>query len=129
MLTANSVQWFVMYFLSGAAMLALFARMYIFVTPYNERVHIEQGKLAPAVALVGAMLGFTIPIVSMSYHGAHFVEYLVWSVLAGVVQLVSFRVLYRVLPMRGEADNAAAATVYAGSAVCIGVINAFSLIP
>jgi hypothetical protein len=33
------------------------------------------------------------------------------------------------MPGQLEADNAAAGTLYAGAAVCTGIINAFSLIP
>jgi putative membrane protein len=124
-----SIQWFFMYFLTGVLMLAAFARLYIFTTPYDERVHIAAGKKAPAIALIGAMLGFTIPILTMSYHGARFTEYVLWSMIAGGVQLICFKVLYRIMPGQIEEDNSSVAILYGGSAVCIGLINAFSLIP
>lgn len=124
-----SIALFAMYLVSGVAMLWAFICLYIFVTPYDERVQIRDGKMAPTVALVGAMIGFTIPIVTMSYHGAQFVEYLVWSIVAGAIQLVCFKFLHWFMPQQIEADNVAVAVFYAGASVCVGLINAFSLIP
>lgn len=128
-LTLQSFGWFLIYLITGVAMLAGFTRLYIFATPYDERNDISECKKAPAVALIGAMLGFTIPIASMSYHGVHFWEYILWSVVSGVVQLICLKCLYWLLPKQIECDNVAAAIVYAGTAICVGVINAFSLIP
>ena len=129
MIDFDSLKWFAMYFVSGIAMFAIFVRLYMFITPYNEVEDITAGKLAPAIALTGAMIGVTIPMVTMSYHGSQFVEYVIWSAIAGVVQLIGFTVLYKLLPRQIEANNCAAATVFAGSAICIGLFNAFSLIP
>lgn len=120
---------FLIYLISGAAMLALFSRCYVFITPYEEKEQIKEGKIAPAIALVGAMFGFVMPIASMSFHGINFWDYLLWSFLAGIVQLVCFKILYWILPNQIEANNIGAAICYAGAAVCVGVINAFSLIP
>lgn len=129
MISVNSVQWFLMYFVTGSALLAIFARLYLSITPYDEVADITVGKKAPAIALIGAMLGFTVPILTMSYHGATLVEYLLWSTIAGIVQLICFKVLYRLMPGHIESDNCSVAILYGGSAVCVGLINAFSLIP
>lgn len=128
-ITLQSLGLFLLYISVGVAMLAAFVRLYIFVTPYDEREHIPAGKVAPAVALVGAMIGFTLPLVSASYHGVNFVDYVVWGVVAGLVQLACFKVLYWLMPGHIEANNAAIATVYAGASVCVGLFNAFALIP
>lgn len=120
---------FGVYFISGTGMLAIFTRLYVFATPYDEKEQIKEGKRAPAIALAGAMLGFTIPIATMSFHGARFTDYLIWSIVAGCVQLACFKVMYRLLPKQIEADNCAAAIFYAGASICVGIINAFSLIP
>lgn len=125
----TSVWLFGIYFISGIGMLAAFTCLYTFVTPYDEKQQISEMKKAPAIALAGAMLGFTIPIATMSFHGARFMDYFIWSCVAGCVQLACFKVMYRLLPKQIEADNCAAAIFYAGAAICVGIINAFSLIP
>jgi putative membrane protein len=124
-----SLLWFAAYFLTGVAMLALFTRIYIWFTPYDELVHIRQKRIAPALSLAGAMLGFTIPIVTVSYHGINYLDFIVWGVVAGAVQLICFKLLYVLMPWHPEDDNSAAATFFAGAAICVGLINAFSLIP
>jgi putative membrane protein len=128
-LSFQSLQWFAMYFLSSIALLAGFTFLYIRFTPYNEIDEIKAGKKAPAIALVAAMLGFTIPIITMSFHGAAYADYMAWSIFSGVIQLICFKLIYYLLPKQLEADNTAAGIFYAGCAVCIGIITAFSLIP
>ena len=53
---------FALYLGLSLAMLAVFVRLYISITPYHEPTEIASGKLAPAIALSGAMLGFTFPL-------------------------------------------------------------------
>ena len=121
--------WLAAYLGLGAAMLGVFTMAYVWITPYDDIADIRAGKMAPAIALVGAMLGFAAPLLIASFHGANIRDYLVWSTAACLVQLLAFKVLYWLLPNQIEANNPAAALVYAGSAVCVGLINAFSMIP
>ncbi len=120
---------FLLYAGASILLLALFAWLYKLYTPYDEFEQMKKGKKAPAFALGGAMLGFTFPLLSMSYHGTNFFDFLIWSVVAGSVQLVLFKVLYRIIPMQVDEDNQAVGIFYAFTAVCVGLINAFSLIP
>lgn len=120
---------FLLYFCSGVVLLAVFTRIYVWFTPYSEFVEIRAGKKAPAIALGGAMIGYTIPIVAASHAGVDFSEFMLWAVISGIVQLVCFKVLYGLLPRQIEADNQAVATFFAAASVSIGLINAFSLIP
>ena len=118
-----------LYVSAGTLLLAVFTRLYTLWTPYHEFVEMRLGKKAPAFALGGAMLGFTFPILSMSYHGAGFIDFVVWSTIGGLVQAVLFKVLYWLIPMELADDNQAIGIFYAFAAVCIGLIKAFSLIP
>lgn len=128
-ITLASFSNFVLYAGSGLTLLALFTWLYKLWTPYDEFVQMKKGKKAPAFAMGGAMLGFTLPIVSLSYHGANWMDFVLWSMVAGVVQLVLFKALYRLIPMDIDEDNQAVGIFYAFTAVCVGLINAFSLIP
>jgi len=125
----ESLRLFVLYLGLSIAMLALFVRLYIWSTPYHEPTEIAKGKLAPAIALAGAMLGFTIPLLVASYTRSSVVGFLAWGALACFVQLILFRVMYWLMPRSIEANNVASATCYASASVCVGLMNAASFLP
>ena len=106
-------------------MLGVFTWLYLRVTPYDEATDISKGNLAPAIALAGAMLGFTFPLLVASYTHSNFLGFLAWGVISCLVQLLAFWILYWLLPRvirrtsRGD---------LAGSSVCVGLINAASFI-
>ena len=125
----DGLWWFLVYFVVGVAMLAAFTRAYIWTTPYDEASEIAQGHLAPAIALAGAMLGFTFPLLVASYTHSDLVGYLAWSAISCCTQLAVFWVMHRLLPRVIEANNTAGATCYAAASIAIGLINAASFIP
>ena len=120
---------FLLYTFSSLVLLAVFGKIYQWLTPYHEYEQIKAGKLAPAISLGGALLGFTIPMLSVSYHGVNFVDFLIWAAVVGVLQIILFKALYWLIPMQIEEDNKAIAVIYAVLAFCVGLISAFSLIP
>jgi putative membrane protein len=120
---------FLLYTFSSLILLGIFGKIYQWLTPYHEYESIKEGKLAPAIALGGALVGFTLPMLSVSYHGVNFVDFLIWAVVVGVLQIVLFKALYWIIPMQIEEDNRAIGLLYATLAFCVGLISAFSLIP
>src|SRR5688500_14145112 len=122
-LTLNAFLAFITYLGLGIALLLAFTRLYMWTTPYNEINDIRVGKKAPAVALVGAMFGVTLPLLSMSYHGVNVVDFLVWSVVAMGIQLLCFKILYWLIPAQIEADNQAVGILFAGAAISVGAIG------
>lgn len=120
---------FCLYALSSLGLLGLFGMVYTWLTPYKELEQIKQGSTAPAIALSGALLGFTMPLLSLSFNVVNFVDFLLWALVAGAFQIVLFKVLYWVIPIKIEEDNKAVAIIYAMLALCVGLICAFSLIP
>lgn len=128
-ITLPAVGNFLLYAAASMALLALFTWLYKRWTPYDEFVQMRAGKKAPAFAIGGAMLGFTFPLLAVSHYGVNFVDFLIWALVAGVAQLALFKLLYWVIPMQVEEDNQAIGIFYAFAAICVGLINAFSLIP
>lgn len=120
---------FLLYAFSSIGLLGIFGLLYQLTTPYHEMSQIREGKAAPAIAMGGALLGFTFPLLSVSYHGTNYIDFLIWAGVAGSIQIVTFKILYWIIPMQIEENNCAIATLYAFLAVCVGLINAFSLIP
>ena len=120
---------FLLYTFSSLVLLGIFGKIYQWLTPYHEHESIKAGKLAPAIALGGALIGFTLPLLSVSYHGINYIDFLIWAVVAGLLQIILFKALYWLIPMQVEEDNKAIALIYAVLAFCVGLISAFSLIP
>ena len=120
---------FALYLGLSLVMMAIFVRLYIWTTPYHEPTEIAKGKLAPAIALSGAMLGFTFPLLVASFSRSSVYGFVAWATLACFVQLLLFQVLYRLMPKSIEANNVASATCYASASVCVGLINAASFLP
>ena len=126
----EGVYLFTLYLALGLAMLGLFTRLYTWLTPYDEAHDIAQGKIAPAVALAGALLGFTLPLLVASYTRSSVLGFVAWGALACFVQLALFWVLtYRLMPRVIETNNPAGATCFAAASVCVGLINAASMLP
>jgi putative membrane protein len=120
---------FVAYLAASLLMLFAFTMLYLRVTPYDDVKDIHDGKVAPAIALGGAMLGFTFPLLMSSYLHASFWAFAVWSIIAGLVQLGVFAAIYRFMPRAIETNNIAGSLIFAFAAVCAGLLNAASFIP
>ena len=130
-ITLTSFGNFTMYVGMSLLMLWAFICLYIKTTPYNEVEQMLNRKMAPTYALMGAMVGFMLPLLSLSFNSINIIDFTVWASIAGLLQLILFKVLYRVIPMFkfDESDNVPVGVFYACSAVCVGAIVAVSLIP
>lgn len=128
-ITLEALGNFLLYTFSSLVLLGIFGKIYQWLTPYHEYESIKEGKLAPAISLGGALIGFTLPMLSVSYHGVNYVDFLIWAGIVGVLQIILFKALYWIIPMQIEEDNRAIALIYAVLAFCVGLISAFSLIP
>lgn len=128
-ITLAALGHFLMYAFSGIGLLGIFTYIYNVVTPYNDLAEIKKGNSASSITLSGAMIGFTIPLVLLSFVGINFTDFVIWSVIVGAIQIALFKTLYKVLPLEANHTNSAVAVMYATLSVCIGLIVGFSLIP
>jgi len=118
---------FLLYFVVGSGFVALFLALYANLTPHRELALIRNGNSAAAVALVGGLLGFVVPLASVIAHSAALVELVAWGVVALVVQLGGFLVARAVLPhlpQAIEAGNVADAVFLAGLSLALGILDA-----
>ncbi len=130
MMSLQGVGGFLQYF--GAALLAeiVFLLVYMSVTTHREAALIAQGNAAAAVSLIGALLGFTLPLASVVIHAVSLIDMAIWSAIALVVQIAVFLLVDRLfsgISHRIEAGNMAAAIALAGASLAIGAINAASM--
>jgi putative membrane protein len=121
---------FLIYFALALLIFVVFTWVYMKITPYRELELIRGGNTAAAITLSGAMIGFTMPLASVVANSVNLVDMLLFSLLAGVVQIVVFVVARKLLPnLPGsiEDGNIAKATLIAAMSVCVGMLNAAAL--
>ena len=72
--------------LASLVLLVVFVGVYTRITPFNEFALIRQGNVAAALSLGGSTLGFCFTLSSSLQHNDTFLMFLVWSLVAMVVQ-------------------------------------------
>ena len=108
-------------------LVGLFTAVYIWVTPYPEFRMIHEGKVAPAISFSGALLGFVLPLASAVINSVSFLDMLVWSIVALVVQILVFFFLKALFSnlCNDIADNHPAPAILLGVlSLAAGIINA-----
>lgn len=119
---------FVLAFVTAGLFTLAFKGIYQLITPYKEGQLLREGNVAAAVALGGAILGYVIPLASALSQTHSLIEFAMWALLAGVIQILAFWAVRRIaLPdvseriVRGEV----ASGVYLLSiSVAVGILNA-----
>jgi putative membrane protein len=118
---------FFLHFLAASLLAALFCVVYIRVTPFPEFRLIHEGKTAPAVSLGGALLGFVIPLAGAIVQSVSFLDMVIWSLVALVLQLLVFfllRACFSDLSRKIAEDQMAPALLLAVLSLSAGIISA-----
>jgi putative membrane protein len=121
---------FARYVVTGFALVLLFVWIYALITPWREFALIRAGNTAAAIALVGAMLGFCLPLANTIAHAASLLDLLLWAGVALGVQVLVHLGLRLFLPYLREAieaDRTAAGITAGGFALSFGLVNAACL--
>jgi putative membrane protein len=125
--TLSTFPSFFLYFAVGGILTALFVLLYARMTPQRDIALIRAGNCAAAIALVGALVGFVLPVASIIAHSGHIIDLVVWGIVALAVQLGGFcaaRLVLPHLPQAIEDGNIADAVFLAGISVSLGILNA-----
>jgi len=121
---------FVRYVVVGFALAALFLWIYVLITPWREFALIRAGNSAAATALVGALLGFSLPLANTIAHSVSLTDVVLWALVALAVQVIvhiGLRLMLPDLKRAVEANESAAGITAGGFSVCFGLINAACL--
>lgn len=123
---------FLAYFGTAVVLAVAFLFIYQIITPQREFALIREGKAAPAISLVGAFLGFAIPMAMVIGHSVNMIDMLMWGGVVLVVQLLTFFILEHLF--KGIAakisDNCISSGVFLGGiSLGIGVLNAACMVP
>lgn len=122
---------FLFYFAAGLVLLAMFWSLYTWLTPHDEVHLIREGNSSAALVLVGALLGFLIPLVKAIGMHTTVMALTQWALLAMLVQLAVYalmRLCWRSLHQDILDDKVAVALVAGFLSTAAGVINAAAMI-
>lgn len=121
---------FLLYFGLAALLLVVFARLYTWITPHREFDLIRANNPAAAVAFGGALIGFALPLSSAISFSTSVLDFLIWALVALIVQLVVFfvaRLVVSDLSGRITRGEVGAGLFAASAAIAVGLVNAASM--
>lgn len=121
---------FLMYFGGSVLLLLAFLAAHTLLTHFHEWQLIRQGNTAVALALGGAMIGFSLPLAAAIVNSQNLVDATVSAAIALVVQLGCFsamRLLRRDATAALAKGDMAEAILLASTSVTLGILNAACL--
>jgi len=95
-------------------LLLITSAVYVLLTPWKELALLKGGNGTAGLALAGAIIGLAIPLAANVASSSSVVDFLIWSVVSLLMQLLAYRLtdmILRDLPRRIEQDEAGAAIV------------------
>jgi putative membrane protein len=123
---------FLSYFVPALMLVVCFGAVYSRLTPHNEFALIKAGNSAAAIAFGGSLIGFVLPLCTAIVHSVSLLDFLIWGLIALIVQLLTFSVVRLFIPglsKRISDDQVAAALFVALSSVAVGLVNAACMTP
>jgi putative membrane protein len=123
---------FLSYFGVAMLLLLLFGFIYTRLTAHDEFELIRHGKPAAALALGGSLLAFALPLCSAIVHSVSLVDFLIWGVIAMVIQIATFfavRIFLTGLSQRISNNEISAGLFVALTSLSVGAINAACMTP
>ncbi len=123
---------FLSYFAIAILLLLLFGFIYTRLTAHDEFELIRHGKSAAAIALGGSLLAFVLPLCSAIIHSVSLVDFVIWGVIAMVIQIATFfavRIFLTNLSQRISNNELSAGLFVALTSLSVGAINAACMTP
>lgn len=122
---------FLVYFGAALGLVGVYAALYVRITPHREFELIRQGNASAITAFLGTLLGFALPVASASAHSVSFLDFVIWSAIAGIAQLVAYLLARLSLPglsARIAAGEVGAGLWLGGLSLVVGLLNAASMV-
>jgi putative membrane protein len=123
---------FLIYFGTAIVLLLVFAFIYTRLTAHDEIALIRQGNLAASVGFGGSLFAFALPLCSAVIHSVSLVDFVIWGVIALVIQIVTFFAVRAFLPNLSQriTDNEMSAGLFvAFASLAVGAVNAACMTP
>ncbi|MFC3031922.1 DUF350 domain-containing protein [Pseudoalteromonas fenneropenaei] len=118
---------FALYFSLGYLLTVTFLFIYSKVTPHCEWTLVKAGNTTAAIGFAGTLIGFVLPIASAAINAVSLLDFVVWAVIAGVMQLVTFFMVRLYMPALSEKieQGKLSAGLFLGAAsLATGILNA-----
>lgn len=122
----DQIYGYLMHLFTGFALVGVFVVVYLWVTPFDEIALIRKGCIAPAASFGGTLTGFSVTVASGILHLPTYLGFLVWALVAMILQLLAFLVMKKAMPDMKEAiesNNIAMGMLIGGISLSIGLIN------
>jgi putative membrane protein len=126
----DQVYSYAVHLLSAFALLAVFAAVYLKLTPYAELALIREGNVAALLSFGGAIAGFSLTLASSIAHNSTLMQVVAWAFGAMVVQVLTYAALSRLMstmPKAIEQRNVAMGGLLGCTSLIVGIINAACL--
>ena len=111
-------------------MTVVFGFIYLKLTPLKEIKLIKEGNIACAISFGGALIGFCLTITSSISTTLTLVGFLIWSLLATIIQLLVYFVATHIVKnasIKLANNNIAVGILFGAFSISIGLINAAAL--
>lgn len=121
---------YLQYIALAVVMTGCFAFIYLIITPLKEIKLIKEGNIACAISFGGALIGFCITITSSMSTSLSLLGFLIWSLLATIIQLLVYFVATRIVKNASVElanNNIAVGCLFAAFSITIGLINGAAL--
>lgn len=124
---------FGLFFLTAVVVVVVFLFLYALVTPYDDyELIFEKNNTAAAIGFGGAVAGLCIPLYSALTSSVSYWDFVIWAVIAMLIQLVFAFVMtrgkgkYSVTKLIDE-GVVSAGVLLAFISISIGLLNAGSM--
>ena len=122
---------FVVYVGLSLGMIAVYAAVYMLATAHDELGQIRRNNPAAALAFAGSLVGYTLPLAAAAHQSTTLLVFLVWAVVAIVVQVAVywfFRLLMlRDVSARIDRGEVAAGGLLAAASLAGGIVDAAAM--
>ena len=126
----DGLPWFLAYLATAAVLTLIYAVVYMWVTPHPEIKLIRENNLAASLAFAGSLVGFSLPLASAIANSVALVDFVVWGLIAIVVQIVIFYLVRLPIPgisERIEKGEMASGLWLGAASLTGGLLNAASM--
>lgn len=118
---------FALYFGLGYLLTFSFLFIYTKITPHCEWTLMKSNNTAASLGFAGALIGFVLPISSAAVNAVSLVDYIIWAVVAGIIQLIAFfsvRFYMPTLSNKIEQNQISAGAFLGAASLASGILNA-----
>ncbi len=118
---------YLMYLVISIILLAIFTKIYLVLTPYDELALIRQGNASACISLAGTLIGFSLTLAASAIYHNSIGIFVAWACLAMVVQVLGYLAINKIVGNVTESitrNNMAVGGLIGLTGLLLGIINA-----